>query len=183
MSKQITNKRMGIMMAVEGHFNTQPAPLTSVELLGVAKATDKVMVRQMGVTGGGICIPNLEPLEAIKRKIQLERSGETNLYYGIQLPVPLTSYLFQGDYGYGDDGEFLRISNTPALFREAMLTAKEFSGASCRIVLRDCLDHRSYGQLIELAEAYPDHIVEFTLVDRPCGIYNERLMIWEVRKY
>jgi hypothetical protein len=143
----------------------------------------KLVLRQAMVQGGGICIYDLEPNEAINQYVCLQEHGEQRLYLSEQLPGQPGNILFQGEYCNGGEGEFLRASSVKDFHRPAMEVAEDFNGASCRPVLRDNMDLGSYERLIELSEAFPDHVIEFTLCDESVGSESKPTIVWEVRRY
>ena len=52
-----------------------------------------------------------------------------------------------------------------------------------KIVFQAWVGIENYHYLYELLEAYPNHIIEFSLFKKSVGIFNHPLIIWEIRKY
>ena len=107
---------------------------------------------------------------------------ESSFYFGEQLPGQPENVILQGEYSQGDT-EMLFYSTEAMFFRDAMAHGVQKQGPGCRIILRQFLDTRSYDRLMDLAEAFPDHVIEFTTCNEPVGSDRLNTLVWEVRKY
>jgi len=185
---EIKSKQLGKELYSSGFFgNTlrnwaSPEDLNK-ELQEGKNPPVKLVLRQAMVQGGGICVYDLEPNEAINQYVCLQEHGQQHLYLSEQLPGQPGNIVFQGEYCLGSDGEFLRASTVKDFHRPAMVMAEEFKYAACRPVLNHYLDSGSYQRLMDLAEAFPDHVIEFTLCNESVGSESKPMIVWEVRKY
>lgn len=121
-------------------------------------------------------------LEA-KAKELLGRGAE-QLYYQ-QIPHPESSRLMNGEAALLDCGLILKHGAMPT--RENLRDDLSNNGthvdlARASAILRAALQEEN-GDLWEILEAYEDHVVEFTVFSRACGLLKRRLIVWEVRCY
>jgi hypothetical protein len=92
--------------------------------------------------------------------------------------------ILQGEYGYVDGIEHLYCSSVKDFMRPALLKGgTSFIGASCRPILRHYLDTQSYENMMELADAFPEHVIEFTTAYENIGCQARNTIIWEIRRY
>ena len=79
------------------------------------------------------------------------------------------------------------ILNPPhgASWRKLMPTnAKTYSGITARSLLSATLNENSHDDLRILLEQYPDHVIEFSALDRCFGtVPGRNAVVWEVRRY
>lgn len=76
-----------------------------------------------------------------------------------------------------DQGKMLRM-------RDVLPRAKEYKGLAALHLLRRFLSPASCGDLFELLELFPSHVVELTVYNRHLGAWPGRnTIIWEVRLY
>lgn len=57
------------------------------------------------------------------------------------------------------------------------------SGLKAKLILEYFMDTASYENLTRLFDEYPSHVIEFSVLDRCCGILSYNTLFWEVRKY
>lgn len=60
---------------------------------------------------------------------------------------------------------------------------KSAYGLMAQTVLRTLLHPTSYDTLQDIWERYPTAIIEATEFSEPCGVFSQRLVVWEVRDY
>lgn len=69
-------------------------------------------------------------------------------------------------------------------WRTLMRHPSLWEGVRARKLLREHLNPNSYSDVMELLEEYPEHVVEFSVLDRCYGTIPHRNAItWEVRLY
>lgn len=69
-------------------------------------------------------------------------------------------------------------------WRELMRTPQRWTGLQAKMTLRKYLNPNSLGDLYEVFENYPGHVVELSAMDRNFGIIPRRnAIVWEVRSY
>lgn len=89
---------------------------------------------------------------------------------------------FQGEYTASDN--YLRCvvsSHSWGMCKRQGFEA-HISGFRAQYTLRNWMGPQAQ-HLFELAEAYPDHTIEFTNFPWNMGVWNTRPLIWEVRAY
>lgn len=77
-----------------------------------------------------------------------------------------------------------RLNPEPGTWRQHMLRPTEWRDTTYRTVFRHLMAPDSYDDLMLLLDAYPDHVVELSILDRCCGTVKGRnAIVWEVRAY
>ena len=66
---------------------------------------------------------------------------------------------------------------------EAMTRAQTIGCLKAKMTMENYCDPQDHQDLLDLMEAYPDSVIEFSLLQKPVGWANKRMMIWEVRNY
>lgn len=180
--RRITDKRIGTSLYGEGFFGNRLRQWHTPEALRAASPPPlAVVLRRRNELGGGVKEFNHTIESAIARAKEL---GLPDLYFGEQVENQPFNMALQGEYGYVDGIEHLFCSAvkdymTPALEKGGT----SFTGASCRPILRHYLDLASYENMMELADIFPGHIIEFTTATEPIGCLRRNTIIWEVRLY
>lgn len=178
----ITSKQVGTGLYASGLFGNRLRQFDTLEEAAVAVPPPyKLMLRQRKVNGGGISIHSLT-LESA-RGVLASLSGETDLYFSEQIANQPHNIIFQGEYCYGGECEYLWFSTEKAFHREAMTRGQGYSGAGCRLIMQQFMDLPSYENIMTLAECYPDHTIEFTTCNEPVGNLRWNTITWEVRRY
>ena len=91
--------------------------------------------------------------------------------------------LIQGEVMRGVGGYELTYNTCPLPMREGMLEGlKTAKGLHAGLMLQHYLDPCDFDWLMELLDNYPDHVIEFSHYQVPCGTLNRRMIVWEVRK-
>lgn len=181
---QITDKRIGTELYKQGFFGNHLRQWAVDQYLA-SDVQCKVVLRQRLSAGGGVCVYDLNRSEAVaclKSYLALGHSKKS-LYLGEQLPGQPENIVLQGEYAVLGGSEVLFYSTEAAFFRDAMLSAVQKVGSGCRLILGQFMDSRSYERILELAEAWPDHVIEFSTCNEPVGSDNLNTLVWEVRKY
>lgn len=60
---------------------------------------------------------------------------------------------------------------------------KPLYGPRARVILKSVIGEESYEALYDLWERFPTAIIEATHFSRPCGVFRQNLVIWEVRDF
>jgi hypothetical protein len=79
----------------------------------------------------------------------------------------------------------LRYSFTDEALRNAMLlsSARESRGGEAKVILESYVPPEDVEDLYDLLDLYEDHVIEFSTLEKPKGIFRRRTVIWEVRSY
>lgn len=186
MSHVISTKAEGVELYSSGFFGNHLRQWKDLEdLLSEPRKPDTLVIRECGVAGGGVSKAGVPYKEVFVESLKLwQMKPSANLYYGEALKDQPKYILLQGEYLNGSDGEHLTYTTVKDYFRPAMEKgATTYRGPGCRLFLKQAMDSRSYENFENLAECYPDHVIEFTVMDGPCGNLKLNTIIWEVRKY
>lgn len=89
---------------------------------------------------------------------------------------------FQGEYTASDNYLRYNVSSLSWGTCKRLGFESHVSGMLAQYTLRNHMGPQAQ-HLFELAEAYPDHTIEFTNFPWNMGIWNTRPLIWEVRAY
>ena len=101
-------------------------------------------------------------------------------------PAPEEHLTFQGEVCEGQFGELcLTWSTEPGITnREAMTRPTgRHSGLSAHLTLKHFLDPEDHEWLIELLHRWPGHAVEFSAYSIRVGLFESRMVVWEVRYF
>lgn len=79
---------------------------------------------------------------------------------------------------------FLRFTQHHAKMREAFKHDERVArGLEAKLLLDHYMDPNAREWLDHLMETYPDHVVEFTCLNNPCGTHGWNTIFWECRYY
>lgn len=102
--------------------------------------------------------------------------------YRISPMVPAGSVQWEGDVWRG--GCSGNVVPEPGSWRTHMLRPRLWEGSAAVCLLSSLLNPNSYDDLQTLFDAYPDHIVEVSVLDRCLGtVPGRNTVVWEVRRY
>lgn len=105
-------------------------------------------------------------------------------YFNEQLNDQHKHVLFQGEICRGIGGLDLHYSMTNQPMKEGLRDAPQNAhGLKALFFLRHFCCVRGLDCIQELMGEYPDHVIEFTVFDEPCGALGWRTIVWEVRRY
>lgn len=147
----------------------------------------KVALRYRGSGNRRFWVPDIEPIDMVKEVANCVKLGAdpTQLYVCEFLNVQwieLQAVLARSE-AYLD----LTYSTVKLPLRESLAVGGiNKQGVEAVVILRHYLDPAYYDLLLELFESYDDSIteprpvIEFSITDRPVGIYDQRLIIWEI---
>jgi hypothetical protein len=148
-------------------FKAEPSPPGSVS------------VRELGAVGGGRCEYRVKPSNV---STVVAQWGSPQV--SINESAPDEKLILQGEILR--DGEwYLRYSTLPLPMRQALRDApRDAYGLGALSILRWALNPSTFGDIEDLLELYPDHVVEFGAYRCLVGsLPGRNAFIWEVRKY
>lgn len=152
-------------------FNT-PTAWTLKEFLEVAEPRTIYTTQNRAVIGAPFYkLPG-------RKMVKLIKQGVLDSNYRVLECIPpkgVTS-IVQGEF----DGVYGRVTYINEPMRTALLIDQ------IHITRCELLGHvgmKYYQQLLDISEAFPNHIIEFSIYDTPIGCYNDNMIIWEVRNY
>ena len=109
--------------------------------------------------------------------------GAQNLYVSAMAPTEKT--LIQGEVQQGLFGLDLTYTRVKKPMRDALLESSEsVRGLTASLLLATGMNQRSYEWLEYLLQAYPNHVVEFSVYSVEWGtVPGYNTVFWEVRRY
>jgi hypothetical protein len=180
---QIYSKKINTKLYGSGFFgNTLRQWSTIEELVKARPRPYMVVLRQAREGGGGICNYELTVERAVNFYRMHTARGETGLYFSEQIKGQPGNIVFQGEYLHGAT-DYLRCSKAKMFHRPAMDVAAHFTGAGCRLIIKDNMPLPYAMEILNLGYCFPEHVIEFTLCNESIGIKDTPLIIWECRKY
>ncbi len=79
---------------------------------------------------------------------------------------------------------YLHYSTQPGKMRDVLIGSGQHAyGLETKIILLRYMDTDSYEWLQELADLYPEHVVEFSTYSQKVGDLRQNTVFWEVRNY
>lgn len=117
------------------------------------------------------------------RILQAGKYTLPNLYYSLMCPTEHTT--IQGEVYDSCVGLTMYYSTVKKPMREALKEGGRQVGAvASRLLLQQFLNFSSYSWMEWLLHAYPDHVIEFTALNKNWGTEpGHNTLFWEVRKY
>ena len=76
------------------------------------------------------------------------------------------------------DGVYVDADQTLGITHREVKQWTSYSPARMRLIMGHYWD-----QILEWLDLFPDHIIEFSLFNKPVGIKKSPLVIWEIRRY
>lgn len=131
------------------------------------------------VPGARWCAYNVPraDLEERVREFTADGAPPGSLYFSGTLP---DREVLQGEW----DGLTLTYGLGRGKFRQAIRQNRQAFGPAARLLMKAAMDPASYDDLLALEEAWPGHVVEFTVYDTDVGdLRGRNTMFWEVRRY
>lgn len=110
------------------------------------------------------------------------RKSDRELWYCSAM-APL--HLLNGELMRRHDGLYMFYSTVRKPMRDSLKEGgREAHGLTVKLILEQFMNVASYEWAMALLDRYPDHVVEFTVVDRCWGtVPGFNTLFWEVRKY
>jgi hypothetical protein len=109
--------------------------------------------------------------------------------YVRDIPPPGTRRIIQGEFSsipgreWGGFELYFTTGGDKNLRHDLEERGRRLSGFAALTILRACMEDSAQEDLLALLDQYPEHVIEFTYFDRPCGVFNRNLVVWEVRHY
>lgn len=118
--------------------------------------------------------------------MSLQGCLRSDIYFR-EIPHPEALRVLNGEVSRGLEPQYLYLLHGAYMTKENLRHdlqkyAVEKKDSVALITLRSLLGEE-YETLEEIWADYPDSIIEFTMWDRPMGVLNKRLLIWEVRDF
>ena len=177
---------MMFRMLDDGQFGNSHTRYYSVEQwlnhLWTGKDADKLWAIQTVGKPGSRCDYNLSSGGVLGRlgTTDAEALSRWGNPYAISYMMPDNDILCQGELW----GDYLNSSTKRVPIRMALREAGEHRyGATVRLYLRSLMNPGDYEDLMELADKYPGHAIEWGYYSSLVGKSHRQLMIWEVRNY
>lgn len=105
---------------------------------------------------------------------------DANFYISEMAP----KHLLNGELMRTHEGLVLFYSTVQKPMRDSLREGgREAKGLTAKFILQHYMNQRSYDWTMLLLDRYPDHVIEFTVVDRCWGtVPGFNTLFWEVRK-
>jgi len=144
----------------------------------------EVMVREVNPNGGGglvkvTAVATLQKRRPAQRVVYNELAPDElatmqayirKLYGIVYLEATLTSRE--------------KLPTQPERMRQAMRRAKRFEGLQALQIVRNHVSARDFEDIVEMLDAYPGHVLEFTAYACPVGwARHSNVICWELRGY
>lgn len=184
--EKILSKRQFYDLWDRGILGNKPHTWVSLDEAIESGFKGLVAIRYRGAFGNGPFVPNLtiDSLEEEVEKLIVAGWKKEDFNFSEQLSPETAIYLINGEVTRSHRGLELRFSRENKLMRDALQSSEENAyGMKANEVLKLCLRSNDREELLELLDTWPDHVVEFSGFDRPVGIYQTHMVIWEVRLY
>lgn len=142
------------------------------------------------MTPGGPCVLNCEAIHVPPVVWAMEEAGhKVNISLMVDTVATVTAWLELWDSPTGLVVEGIEWPDTDGgwTWRNSMpdpTKRKRWEGVAARMVLARHLNENSLDDARDLIEAYPDHVIEMSALDRCVGVVPCRNgIVWEVRCY
>ena len=77
-----------------------------------------------------------------------------------------------------------KLPTRPERMRQAIRRAKHYEGLQALHIVRNRVSPRDYEDIVEMLDAYPGHVLEFTAYACPVGwARHSNVIFWELRNY
>lgn len=142
-----------------------------------AMSPDKYHLRNR--VAGGVTYYNLSAYQAFV--LWAQQNDKSQWYCSAMAP----KHLLNGEIMRTHEGLYLYYSTVQKPMRDSLKEGgREAKGVTVQFILKHYMNQRSYDWTMMLLDRYPDHVVEFTVVDRCWGtVPGYNTLWWEVRKY
>jgi len=84
---------------------------------------------------------------------------------------------------YSSTLEFYYTYNTSYMRQALLEDGQRAYDRHAYNLLKNNLDENSYGDIMELLDRFPNHVIELTIYNENVGIFNRPYVIWEIRAY
>jgi hypothetical protein len=158
-----------------GEFGNKPLQWNSLEDLEASGFLGRVNIRS--VVPGGEVIIGVNPGDC--RNLL---AGKDVRSFRFNENMPDERISIQGEVCLNPDLRLL-YSHEKAINRVAMRNARHARGLAAVMKLRAGCDAYSYEWIMDLLNAYPGHVVEFSAYQMPVGNCRKNTIIWETRAY
>ena len=142
------------------------------------------------MTPGGPCRLNCPAMEVAATAEGFESAGhKVNISLMVDTVATVTAWLEVWDSPTGLVVEGIEYPDTAGgwTWRNSMpdpAKRRRWEGVLARMVLKRHLNADSYDDVWRLIEDYPDHVLEFSTLDRNMGtVPGRRHIVWEIRQY
>lgn len=176
----ILNKRQASELFGSGAFGNYVRQWDNVDQVRASGYEGMLVLRTRAAGGGGgPAVYDLSVEDAAKQPFDPAIN-----YFNEQLNDQHKHVTIQGELCRGTRGlEFrycmLNLPMRPAIEGHSQHTY----GVHALFLLQTFCCGRGYDCIMDLLDAYPDHVIEFTVFDIPCGALDWQTIIWEVRRY
>ena len=151
-----------------------------------------LVLRTRGSGGGGATIYDLTVDQAVRvvkngycPSIGVDRVPFLHgiNYFNEQLNDDYKRVVIQGEICRLPVGLVFRYSTVNTKMKPAMQKySREVWGTKALLLLDLCCAN-GHECILDLLDEYPDHVIEFTVFNRACGVLGRRTIVWEVRSY
>lgn len=110
-----------------------------------------------------------------------KQAEASQLYISAMAP----KHLLNGELMRTHEGLHLFYSLVQKPMRDSLKEGgREAKGVAVQFILKHFMNQRSYDWTMMLLDRYPDHVIEFTVIDRCWGtVPGYNTLFWEVRQY
>jgi hypothetical protein len=175
----ITDKRQASKLFAQGSFGNYVQQWDNLDEVKASGYKGLLVLRTRDSGGGGRAIYDLT-VEAAEEE---DFDYRVN-YFNEQLNDQHKHVTIQGEVCRSVRGLEFRYCMLNLPMRPAMEGhSKHASGFAALDLLQRYCCPRGYDCIMELLDLYPDHVLEFTVFDVPCGALGWNTIVWEVRNY
>lgn len=184
--RALTTKRRFYELWEQGALGNKPRTWNSLEEAVESGFAGAMALRYKGFGGNGPFVTDLA-LDRLAQELEkLARQGwrKEDFLIAEQLSPGVVPYLINGEVMRSHRGLELTFSTANLLMRDALRTSgRSVSGMTAQEVMRHYLGSGDYEEILDLLDVWPDHVVEFSGFGGKVGVYEQRMVIWEVRLY
>ena len=105
------------------------------------------------------------------------------LYSEMAAPSMGIQRLMNAELTRTDEGIYLQFGTANEHMADSMRHPKILTLARSKLFLQYKLDPSDFDDLMVLLDEYEDPVIELSLLDKPVGWADRRMVIWEVRHY
>ena len=180
----VLSKRDFARRYAEGEFGNRTAtwPSIGVMLKEVGKPDNDTMYHIRNRETGGLTFYNVPggDLELKWEDVMMAGHNPSNFYISEMAPTEHT--LFQGELSYVEGVMTIFGSHVKKPMRDALKEkALTYKGITAVGMLNHYCDQNSQDQIDYLINTYDDHVIEFSVYSKRCGVDLLNTIIWEVR--
>jgi hypothetical protein len=187
MTTQLTSKRQFNELWLAGVLGNRGGVWATIEDFQKSGFSGVVAISYNGKNGGGPFIKGVKATDVPTEVRKLENAGwrKDSLRVLEQFSLGEFIYRLNGETVRTADGLALYYSTDNALMRDALRSSgAQVFGLKAKMILEQYLTPADYEDLMDILDRFPDHAVEFSVLDRCVGFLpHRRTIIWEVRLY